>query len=273
MLRVPQTGYLVRSEILHRCRQGIQLGLLPSVFGGLLNQKYIGDVTIVPPLSFKGYASVISNPTTESLAEFVRVGEKRTWPSIALIRSQCELEIVLDQCVRKLAVEAQHAVTRKSTEHGLHSGIAHGSTLEGGMKETPRRCRHTHLDLNNFFGTSSVLHGAGGRDENQAGYRSTVVASILSQDERLAPRMSLGAENPAEGSAVSEASAVDLRGHTISIPLTLNGSVDLENTDLAALVRACSGFSDDPKVSLIFSRQVPVFLGEHFPFGVCLYSN
>lgn len=251
---------------------------MPSVFGGLLNQKYIGDVTIVPPLSFKGYASVISNPTTESLAEFVRVGEKRTWPSIALIRSQCELEIVLDQCVRKLAVEAQQAVTRKSAEHGLHSGIAHGGALEGGMKKTPRRCRHTHLDLNNFFGTSSVLHGAGGRDENQAGYRSTVIASILSQDERLAPgrlapRTSLGAENPAEGSAVSEAPAVDSRGHTISIPLTLNGSVDLENTDLAALVRACSGFSNDLDVSLILSRQVPALLGKHIPFGICLYLN
>mmetsp|Transcript_28388 Transcript_28388/g.66348 ORF Transcript_28388/g.66348 Transcript_28388/m.66348 type:complete len:683 (+) Transcript_28388:196-2244(+) len=158
--------YMVKSEILHRCSQGIQLGIVPSFLGGLLNQKYVGDVTIVPPLSLSGYARVISNPTSSSLAEFVRIGEKRTWPSIALIRSQCELEIVLDQCVRKLAAEAQRQA-------------AMGAPVE--TSPGRRRARHTHLDLNNFFGTSSVLHGSAA--DNMTGFQADVVQNIIAQDE------------------------------------------------------------------------------------------
>eukprot|EP00283_Hemiselmis_rufescens_P004916 CAMPEP_0173430848 /NCGR_PEP_ID=MMETSP1357-20121228/9163_1 /TAXON_ID=77926 /ORGANISM="Hemiselmis rufescens, Strain PCC563" /LENGTH=590 /DNA_ID=CAMNT_0014395255 /DNA_START=1 /DNA_END=1773 /DNA_ORIENTATION=+ len=159
--------YMVKSEILHRCSQGIQLGIVPSFLGGLLSQKYVGDVTIVPPLSISGYARVISNPTSSSLSEFVRVGEKRTWPSIALIRSQCELEIVLDQCVRKLAAEAQQ------------QAAAGAPALE---RSPRRRARHTHLDLNNFFGTSSVLHGSA--SDNTTGFSEEVVHNIIAQDEQ-----------------------------------------------------------------------------------------
>lgn len=166
-------GYLVRSEILHRCRQGIQLGIIPSFVGSLLNQKYVGDVTIVPPLSISGYARVISNPTTESLSEFVKMSEKRTWPSIALIRSQCELEIVLDQCVRKLAAEAQQQ------PQPLLKGVSAGP----GRKESSRR--HTHLDLNNFFGTSAVLQGGTAQGHTSStGFNEDVVATIIAQDEQ-----------------------------------------------------------------------------------------
>jgi hypothetical protein len=176
-------GYLVRSEILHRCRQGIQLGILPSFIGSLLNQKYVGDVTIVPPLSISGYARVISNPTTESLTEFVKTGEKRTWPSISLIRSQCELEIVLDQCVRKLAAEAQQQ------PHPV------GKSTSVPTRREPRR--HTHLDLNNFFGTASVLHGErGARDSTSTGFREEIVATIIAQDEHEEQRENAEHKNP-----------------------------------------------------------------------------
>lgn len=179
-------GYLVRSEILHRCRQGIQLGILPSFIGSLLNQKYVGDVTIVPPLSISGYARVISNPTNESLSEFVRTGEKRTWPSISLIRSQCELEIVLDQCVRKLAAEAQQQ------PHPVGKGPPTSTA-----RREPRR--HTHLDLNNFFGTAAVLHGErGAKDSTSTGFREEIVATIIAQDEHDEQRENAEHKNPTD---------------------------------------------------------------------------
>ncbi|KAJ1491194.1 hypothetical protein T484DRAFT_1775401 [Baffinella frigidus] len=53
---------------------------------------------------------VISNPTSDSLMNFLRVAERHTWPNIAHVRSQTQLEQVLDQCVRTLAQEAQHRV-------------------------------------------------------------------------------------------------------------------------------------------------------------------
>jgi len=244
-------GYLVRSEILHRCRQGIQLGLVPNFIGGLLNQKYVGDVTIVPPLSISGYARVISNPTPESLAEFVRVGESRTWPSIALIRSQCELEIVLDQCVRKLASEAQEKLNERIALQKM--GLAHGGVVLGGLQQAARR--HTHLDLNNFFGTASVLHGSqsGTGGESQTGYRDGVVAAIIAQDRTLMTKEkeAHAQENPQEPAQYSDSRAEPSPAAGVtkalpppSLPMDVErASMDLEDMDEGALhelVRGCS---------------------------------
>ena len=138
---------LAKSEVIHRCEQAIQLGLAPKLLALTLNQKYIGDVTIVPPVTLSGYKQVISNPTPEAFEEFVRVGEQRTWPNISLIRSQCKLEIVLDECVRKVAEAARERDER------AHLEGRGGSLGSQGTHSTPRssRNRHTHLDLNTFF--------------------------------------------------------------------------------------------------------------------------
>jgi hypothetical protein len=49
------------------------LGLAPSLLSLILNQKYVGDVTIVPPMTFEGYSHIISNPSFESFERFVKV--------------------------------------------------------------------------------------------------------------------------------------------------------------------------------------------------------
>ena len=95
------------SEVKLRCHQLVDLGLAPGFLSLLLNQKYVGDVTIVPPLTLEGYAQIISNPSIESFQRFVKVAERRTWPNLEHIRSQCQVEMVLDDCVKHLAFRAQ----------------------------------------------------------------------------------------------------------------------------------------------------------------------
>ncbi len=95
-------GYLLRSEVLHRCEQAISLGLAPKMLKQALNQKYVGDVTIAPgPLEM--CRKLILKSGKNAQREFVRMGERSTWPSISQVRGQCEHEMVLDQCVRHLA--------------------------------------------------------------------------------------------------------------------------------------------------------------------------
>lgn len=48
----------VKSGDVRRCEQAIQLGLAPKLLALTLNQKYVGDVTIVPPVTFSGYRQV-----------------------------------------------------------------------------------------------------------------------------------------------------------------------------------------------------------------------
>eukprot|EP00282_Hemiselmis_andersenii_P000406 CAMPEP_0114141932 /NCGR_PEP_ID=MMETSP0043_2-20121206/18177_1 /TAXON_ID=464988 /ORGANISM="Hemiselmis andersenii, Strain CCMP644" /LENGTH=561 /DNA_ID=CAMNT_0001236117 /DNA_START=274 /DNA_END=1956 /DNA_ORIENTATION=- len=89
--------YLLASELLHRARQAIHLGIIPASMGRLINQKYEGDVTILPPPNMPILEQALSNPTTRSLEQFIMVAERRTWPTIGLIRSQCHHELILDE--------------------------------------------------------------------------------------------------------------------------------------------------------------------------------
>ena len=99
-------GYLVRSEVLHRCEQAISLGLAPKLLKRALNQKYVGDVTIAPaPLDV--CRKLLVKRAQEAQREFVLMGERSTWPTISHIRGQCEVEMVLDQCVRHLAAQVE----------------------------------------------------------------------------------------------------------------------------------------------------------------------
>jgi len=151
-------GYFVKSEVIHRCQQVVDVGLAPSFLSSLLNQTYVGDVTIVAPITLQGYLTMISNPTPEALEKFVLVAERRTWPSIDRIRLQSQLEIVLDQCVRLLALRA-HERSMQTISRGLAEGSHEGRRAS--MPITTRQ-RHTHLDLNQLFGTSSIRNNSAG---------------------------------------------------------------------------------------------------------------
>ena len=103
--RVSSTlGYLLRSEVLHRCEQAVSLGLAPNLLKHALNQKYVGDVTIAPgPLEV--CSKLFFKRNHDAQREFVALGQRRTWPIISHMRGQCEVEMVLDLCVRHLAAQ------------------------------------------------------------------------------------------------------------------------------------------------------------------------
>jgi hypothetical protein len=46
-----------KGQVVHRCQQAIALGLAPKLLALILNQKYVGDVTIVPPLSVRRHGA------------------------------------------------------------------------------------------------------------------------------------------------------------------------------------------------------------------------
>ena len=111
-------------QVHHRCSQLMELGLLPKFaedFSNIISQSYFGDVTIVPTLEAQDYAkyvvaishhrhhaqvtpSVVSNPTMESIARGVFVGQQAAWRKLAMIQNHCRIEIALDDIVCRLQV-------------------------------------------------------------------------------------------------------------------------------------------------------------------------
>lgn len=138
-------GYLLRSEVLHRCEQAISLGLAPKVLKLAFNMTYVGDVTIAPS-SLEVCSKLLFTRNQEAQRELVLLGERRTWPCIPQIRGQCEVEMVLDQCVRHLSAQVQRKAQRQASRCNT---VVFSPQF--------RQQRHTHLDLNQYF--TSSAHG------------------------------------------------------------------------------------------------------------------
>ena len=62
-------------------------------------QSYLGDINIHYPFRPAAYLTVISNPTLQGLADYIRAGEKAAWPQIAMIRDLTRISRVFPECI------------------------------------------------------------------------------------------------------------------------------------------------------------------------------
>ncbi len=65
----------------------------------LAEQEYRGDVNIHPPVSPWMYRRILSNPSVDDLKRYIQLGERATWPQIALIRNQVRIRRTLKECI------------------------------------------------------------------------------------------------------------------------------------------------------------------------------
>ncbi|CAJ0645358.1 9923_t:CDS:2 [Entrophospora sp. SA101] len=68
----------------------------------IVSQRYCGDITIVPKISYMNFLKLLSNPTPEIMGEATLNGEKATWPKISIIRNHCQIELTLDEVIHRL---------------------------------------------------------------------------------------------------------------------------------------------------------------------------
>ena len=96
---------LAKGEALHRMHVMAELGIFPNTLTkavSVLSQKYSGDITIFPEISYTDFPRMLKNPTTESMQQAMLCGERATWPKMSRIRNHCAIELALDDAVQKL---------------------------------------------------------------------------------------------------------------------------------------------------------------------------
>lgn len=97
--------HLAKGEALHRMQVMAELGICPNALTkavSVLSQKYSGDITIFPDISYTDFPHMLSNPTTEFMLQAQLSGERATWPKLSRIRNHCAIELALDNAVHKL---------------------------------------------------------------------------------------------------------------------------------------------------------------------------
>ncbi|XP_074306740.1 triacylglycerol lipase SDP1-like [Silene latifolia] len=112
---------LAEMEVKHRCNQILELGFPLGEIAKLFAQAWEGDVTVVMPATLAQYSKMIQNPSYAELQKAANQGRRCTWEKLSAIKSNCGIELALDECVtnlnhmRRLKRSAQKAQNPSST--------------------------------------------------------------------------------------------------------------------------------------------------------------
>lgn len=119
-------AHLVEMEVKHRCNQILELGFPLGGLAKLFAQDWEGDVTVVMPATLAQYSKIIQNPSHVEIQKSVYQGRRCTWEKLSAIKSNCGIELALDECVgilnhmRRLKRSAERAA---AASHGLASTV------------------------------------------------------------------------------------------------------------------------------------------------------
>lgn len=98
-------SHLAKSEALHRMHTLADMGIFPNILTktvSVLSQKYSGDITIFPEISYADFPRMLSNPTPDFMHQCMLRGQRATWPKMSIIKNHCAIELALDDAVQKL---------------------------------------------------------------------------------------------------------------------------------------------------------------------------
>lgn len=115
---------LAKGEALHRIHTMAELGIFPNTLTkavSILNQKYSGDITILPDISYADFPRMLSNPTPEFMFQAMLCGERATWPKLSRIKNHCAIELALDDAVQKLRARVVFSPSQIDLRMGAHS--------------------------------------------------------------------------------------------------------------------------------------------------------
>lgn len=117
-------AHLVEMEVKHRCNQVLELGFPLGGLAKLFAQDWEGDVTVVMPATLAQYSKIIQNPSHLELQKAANQGRRCTWEKLSAIKSNCGIELALDECVailnhmRRLKRSAERAAAAAASIGG-----------------------------------------------------------------------------------------------------------------------------------------------------------
>jgi TAG lipase/steryl ester hydrolase/phospholipase A2/LPA acyltransferase len=76
----------------------------------LMKQKYTGDVNIFPRHTPKQLFNMFANLTDDDIQDYIRNGERATWPKLERIRNQTRISRMFDDCLLQL----NHRISERS---------------------------------------------------------------------------------------------------------------------------------------------------------------
>ncbi|KAK4984410.1 Lipase 5 [Elasticomyces elasticus] len=144
----PEPGWLytfaglAKGEALHRMHVLAELGVFPNTMTkvrSVLGQKYSGDITIFPEISYAQFPDVLRNPSIEFMEKAMLGGERATWPKLSRIRNHCAIELALDDAVQQM--RAQVVFSRSQVDLRMYAFVRPPSLTRSERENVPHAVR------------------------------------------------------------------------------------------------------------------------------------
>ncbi|HET7797616.1 MAG TPA: DUF3336 domain-containing protein [Nevskia sp.] len=74
-------------------------GRIVDMLNDVLQQRYSGDISVFPKQSPTQLMRMFSNPSAAAIANFIRDGERATWPKLERIRLQTRISRAFEDCL------------------------------------------------------------------------------------------------------------------------------------------------------------------------------
>jgi hypothetical protein len=147
--------------------------VIPRVYGQNFsrvldgNQRYTGNITIVPDISFRYNLKVLTHPSFEDMTEYILRGEQATWDKISRIQNMLLLERTLEECLRALRLEERKSYSAHSPSHNASPSSPGEKKRPNGTqfstplfaRSPPAACPHCHKNLDQE--SASTIGAAG----------------------------------------------------------------------------------------------------------------
>ena len=139
---------LAKGEAMHRMQIMAEMGIFPNTLGkvvSVLNQKYSGDITIFPEISYVDFPRMLSNPTPEFMVQAMLTGQRATWPKLSRIENHCAIELALDDAAQKLRARVVFSPDQVKLRLGTQSRSS-SQIRNGGRGKRRSRTRQASRD-------------------------------------------------------------------------------------------------------------------------------
>ena len=201
--------HLAKGEALHRMHSVAELGIFPNMLTkavSVLSQKYSGDITILPEISYADFPRMLSNPSPEFMRQAMLCGERATWPKLSRIRNHCAIELALDDAVQKLRARVVFSQSqtdlRLSGQPRERIGIGKSSSSRSQVRSRPLSHHATPLPTNGTV-INPLRESKRGLERRLRHKKSSSLSTVLHRPAPLYPDTFLASNKTTPALAVT----------------------------------------------------------------------
>ena len=180
--------HLAKGEALHRMRTMAEMGVFPNALTkavSVLSQKYSGDITILPEISYADFPRILSNPTPEFMEQAMLSGERATWPKLSRIRNHCAIELALDEAVQKFRTRVVFSSSQIDLRLGVYPRSNSGTRKYGSRDHSKGTKIRRKLSQNSEFDASTIKDLRDGKLDRLKNYQQKSTSlNILRTDPK-----------------------------------------------------------------------------------------